>query len=443
VSGRRAVLYDVPHYGVYVRSQAYGRFAWASAVRRRFCSTSRPSLTTSSTAELLRHPLAVHALAGAPSCRPSGPSALPGGPTTFTATCAPAPTRRSTPSTSPPSSRTLRIPASPLMVDAPTAPDAGWGNMDWDTSFPDPAKMVSDLHTRGLELVLWIANRSGTTLHGRQRAGFLFPGSQSLGPAADLASPPPTTGTRTSSRSSRARRQGLQDRSRRGREMPASCRTRTSRSTRAWRRRGWRPCTERRVRLRPQRRRHGPRYAAVWNGEQRELHGTDVSVACALRSGMIVMPMWGSDTGGYGRSNTTPPTRSSPAGSASPRTAPSWRCSSADGTRPGTTTPHRRHRARPLGHALRSDPVCAARFCTRHAHRRASHARARARYPDDPEVATRADEYLFGSELLVAPVLTAASPRAPSTSRRPLARLQRPSHVFAGGKTVTATRPLE
>src|SRR5437016_8386236 len=36
--------------------------------------------------------------------------------------------------------------------------------MDFDSSFPDPSKMVRDLNARGMNLLLWIANRCSSRL---------------------------------------------------------------------------------------------------------------------------------------------------------------------------------------------------------------------------------------------------------------------------------------
>jgi alpha-glucosidase (family GH31 glycosyl hydrolase) len=44
----------------------------------------------------------------------------------------------------------------------------------------------------------------------------------------------------------------------------------------------------------------GRRYAGVWNGDSRsDFTGLAYSVAAGLRSGAVMMPVWGSDTGGY------------------------------------------------------------------------------------------------------------------------------------------------
>ena len=51
----------------------------------------------------------------------------------------------------------------------------------------------------------------------------------------------------------------------------------------------------------------GRKHTAVWNGDsEANFTGLAYSIAAGLRSGLIGMPMWGSDTGGYLRSDATP-----------------------------------------------------------------------------------------------------------------------------------------
>ncbi|MGA8232779.1 MAG: TIM-barrel domain-containing protein, partial [Candidatus Acidiferrales bacterium] len=61
--------------------------------------------------------------------------------------------------------RSLHIPATAIWLDRPYGSgDRGWGNMDFDPSFPDPDKMIRDLEDRGIYLLLWIANRNNNRL---------------------------------------------------------------------------------------------------------------------------------------------------------------------------------------------------------------------------------------------------------------------------------------
>ena len=62
--------------------------------------------------------------------------------------------------------RLHRIPASAIWIDRPygtplnqSGKSGGWGNMDFDSTFPNPAQMITDLNTRGMKLILWTGNR--------------------------------------------------------------------------------------------------------------------------------------------------------------------------------------------------------------------------------------------------------------------------------------------
>jgi alpha-D-xyloside xylohydrolase len=84
--------------------------------------------------------------------------------------------------------RALRIPAGSIWLDRPFGTgEMGWGNMDFDASFPDPAKIIQDLHDRGMNLLIWIANRSWNQLlvEGAARRYLYF----GRGSAADLRIP--------------------------------------------------------------------------------------------------------------------------------------------------------------------------------------------------------------------------------------------------------------
>jgi len=62
--------------------------------------------------------------------------------------------------------RINQIPASAIWIDRPYSSPLGqsgkagaWGNMDFDSTFPNPSQMISDLNSRGMKLILWTANR--------------------------------------------------------------------------------------------------------------------------------------------------------------------------------------------------------------------------------------------------------------------------------------------
>jgi alpha-D-xyloside xylohydrolase len=84
--------------------------------------------------------------------------------------------------------RVLHLPASSLWLDRPYGSgDVGWGNMHFDSSFPDPPKMIHNLNDRGMNLLLWIATRCpGRLFEEGSAKGYLLPYKW---PAADIRRP--------------------------------------------------------------------------------------------------------------------------------------------------------------------------------------------------------------------------------------------------------------
>ena len=197
--------------------------------------------------------------------------------------------------------RALHIPAGSIWLDRPYGSgERGWGNMDFDTSFPDPVKMIRDLNERGMNLLLWIANRCSNQLFQEGSAkGYVFPYNW---PAADVQRPevyqwfkekldiyvrqgikgykidrgeehelPDSFQNLNAILFPKLAAEGLRDRS--GDDFFMF--TRNTNDT-------------------------ARKYTAVWNGDTRSTFGgLAVSVKNGLRSGIINFPMWGSDTGGY------------------------------------------------------------------------------------------------------------------------------------------------
>ena len=91
--------------------------------------------------------------------------------------------------------RKPHIPAGAIWLDRPYGTgDQGWGGMDFDSSFPDPPTMIRDLRDRGMNLLLWTANRcSGRSLRKDQPRGSV---SRQVACCSTFAVPRCTTGGR-------------------------------------------------------------------------------------------------------------------------------------------------------------------------------------------------------------------------------------------------------
>jgi alpha-D-xyloside xylohydrolase len=346
-----------------------------------------------------------------------------------------------------------RIPASGLLVDRPFGTgNQGWGNMDFDpVGFPDPPQMVADLRARGLNLILWVANRAWNDLYTQGTAlGYLFPASQTLGPAVDMRNPaayawfrdkldaafvtlgakgykidrgeqgehPDAVQNENVTLFSRMTHEGLT--ARHGAEVLVFARNVSD---------------------------SGRKYVAVWNGDsEANFNGLAYSITSGLRSGVLVMPMWGSDTGGYLR-NTNSPTE---------EVFARWLAFSAYCPMMEVLVGNRHT---PWYHYSPALVELARKYTTLHHDlmpytRSFLHAATQTgapvmrpllfTYPDDPMLVNLTDQYLYGSELLVAPVITAMA-----TTRRvylPAGRwldYNGRKTVHAGGQTITAEAPLE
>ena len=203
--------------------------------------------------------------------------------------------------------RNYHIPASAIWIDRPYGTGSqGWGNLDFDSSFPAPAQMVNDLSARGLNLMVWIANRcwSGTYLYTNgSPAGYLFSGiSGSSGPAADLR----ITNAYTWFRSNLNAFVNLGikgykiDRGEEG-EQPNSVQNKNVTLFQKL-------SAEGQAAVHPNDNfifarntcDTGRKYSAVWNGDSAcTFTGLQYTIMSGLRCGIINFPMWGADTGGY------------------------------------------------------------------------------------------------------------------------------------------------
>jgi alpha-glucosidase (family GH31 glycosyl hydrolase) len=94
--------------------------------------------------------------------------------------------------------RLHQIPASAIWIDRPygtplnqSGKAGAWGNMDFDSTFPNPSQMITDLNTRGMKLILWTANRCFNELLTEAKANsYNFAvGTYGDSPAADVRIP--------------------------------------------------------------------------------------------------------------------------------------------------------------------------------------------------------------------------------------------------------------
>ncbi len=311
-------------------------------------------------------------------------------------------------------SRHLR--ASAVWIDRPYGTGLnGWGNMDFDAGFPNPPQLVSDLHARGLNLLLWIANRAWNTLYNEGTAqGFLFPGSSTLGPAADLRIPGAYSWMLGKLNTFVAL--GIKgykiDRGEQG-EHPDAVQNENVDLFAQVADEGL-AAANGPDHLVFARNLHdtGRRHAAVWNGDSASsFTGLAYSVTAGLRSGALMMPMWGSDTGGYLRSSNAP----------SEELFARWLelsafCPMMEVLVGGGHTPWYNYSSALVDiarnqTALHHDLIPYTRSFLRAATTSGAPVMRPLAfaYPDDAGVANRSDEYLYGSELLVAPVLAAGA----------------------------------
>ena len=205
-----------------------------------------------------------------------------------------------------------RIPASAIWLDRPYGTGLhGWGNMDFDDTFPDPKAMIDELQQRwGLSLVIWIANRTANRMRDEGlKAGHLFsPEIYTEWPAADVRQPAAYEWFKKSlDKYVSLGVKGYKiDRGEEA-EMPDSVQNRLvtlfaklAKEGLEARHPGDTLVFARNV--------HdtGRKYTAVWDGDTESTWGgLASSVRHAVRCGAINMPMWGSDVGGYHRGTVT------------------------------------------------------------------------------------------------------------------------------------------
>jgi alpha-D-xyloside xylohydrolase len=344
-----------------------------------------------------------------------------------------------------------KIAAGSICFDRPYASGTfGWGNMDFDAGFPDPAKLFQDLKARGLEVTVWAANRTFNRLYTEGKAkGWLFEADVKKGPAVDLRKPEAYAWLKQQlDPYVKIGAKGYKiDRGEQNEHPDAVQNTNVT----LFHKLAWEGMAAQ----------HGDqvfsfarnvydtgrKYAAIWNGDTpMTWKGLHYSVLTGLRSGAIVMPMWGSDTGGYVQA---------PAGPAEDLFMRWFEFSAfspmMEVVMGGKHTPWYDYTPKMIEvtreqAALHHDFIPYTRSLLFEATRSGAPAmRALAlSYPKDPAVATMADEFLYGPELLVAPVLEEKQTSRPVylPAGRWVDYHDRKT-VHDGGKTVTAEAPLE
>ena len=197
--------------------------------------------------------------------------------------------------------RKLKIPAAAIWLDRPYGSgELGWGGMDFDSSFPDPPKMIRDLRDRGMNLLLWTANRcSGNMFQEASAKGYLFPYKW---PAADLRRPE-VYGWWKEELNAYVRL-GIKgykiDRGEEG-ELPNSAQNELAVLFPKLSAEGLSKAYGDDYFMFSRNANDTSRkYAAIWNGDSwSNFGGLQTSIKNGLRAGAIDFPMWGSDTGGY------------------------------------------------------------------------------------------------------------------------------------------------
>ena len=194
-----------------------------------------------------------------------------------------------------------------------------WGNFDFDPKFyPDPQAFIKNLTDWGFDFQVWIANRAqlGTQLHNVSKANnWLFPDNKPLGALGEaLNLSIPEAYAYFEKRLEYFASVGVKgykiDRGEEG-EMPDYVQneqmaifTQLAYDTmvRKWGKSNYytfaRSVVDR-----------SRAHTAVWNGDAHaDFQGLAYTVASGIRAGLMSFPIWGSDTGGYSRSGALSPT---------------------------------------------------------------------------------------------------------------------------------------
>lgn len=354
--------------------------------------------------------------------------------------------------------RDNQIPASGIWIDRPYGTSAnGWGNADFDGSFPNPAQMVSDLQARGINLLLWVSNRaySGTTLHTDANTnGWLFPTvAPEGGGGSGVDVRIPAAETYFKNHLDTFANLGVKGyKIDRGdeKEMPDDAENETVTAFHKLTYDGLesdhpgdhfsfaRDLVD-----------TGRKYVAAWNGDpDPTFTGMRYSLMSGLRSGLMNFPVWCSDTGGYsgakpteevfarwfGFSAYTPIMEVMIGDTSSGGRTPWYDYSAAlvDIAREQSAAHHDLiPYSRSLVYSATQDgvPPMRAMFLE---------------HPEDPAVANMWDQYFYGPDLLVAPVTTSgATSRSVYLPAGTWMDYNTRSAVYAGSASLTASAPLD
>lgn len=189
--------------------------------------------------------------------------------------------------------------------------DGGWGNMDFDPAnngFNNPAQMVSDLHARGINLMLWIADLCWCNLYNQGLAnGYLFSTGNNTAPNMQNTNAYHWFQTNLNAYVNLGIMGYKIDRGDQG-ELPDSVNNVNDTLFQQMALTGlsaafpsnsytFSRCASD----------TGRKYTGLWNGDTYcTFSGLQYSVISGLRAGIINFPMWGSDTGGYISSPSKP-----------------------------------------------------------------------------------------------------------------------------------------